>query len=384
MQTSIWLVAIPEEYSIQKRLDLNVLMKRALRVEERMVKGVQIEDEQKRYQTLCDRIEYLGNLISAEFPVVSYELGADYFELLLYMADKFPDEARSIRLFSNFCPVERLNQQLSEFQNLVSNAGLAENEVVKRKVLFYQNAINNNWIVLELLQLKNETENFVIEENNTTLKKDFLSLKVSEKVSSGLGTGPFVGLRNQINKSVDLIRHGMSEPVDFSDLRHDVITEILHEFVYSAGKPLSIPILYGDGSKALPFPIFALRNRRREAIQIMGDVPILNVGMMSSRHHELDKLVKVYWFRNQEISIGRTLGETDSVAYKKAKELFTQMRNEGIYRIGFYQTGFQPAVVGFYRALTEELLETEEEPVAIEVTPVYFLNGEYRHGLPWS
>lgn len=385
MNTSIWLVAIPDEFSVQKRIDLKVLMKRAIRVEERMVKGVQIEDEQKRYHTLCDRIEYLGNLISAENPVVSCELGIDYFEFLIDMSSTYPEASKAARLMSNFCPAELVANQLNLFIELAEKAGVAGRSDVQRKIGFYQEAVRNNWSVIELLQQKSgndETLHLVEEKGN--LKEQFLSLKVPDTISTGGdNSGPFVLLRRQIEKSASLIRQGMAASVDFSDLRHDVITEILHEFVYMAGRPLEIPVLYGDGSKAPPFPMYCLRNRTSQAIKIFNGMPILNVGMMSARHHELDNRVKVYWFRNQEISIGRTMGETDKVAYERAKELLIKTRSEGLYRIGFYQTGFQPAVVGFYRALTEELQYRANEPISMEVTPFYFLGGEYRRGKVW-
>jgi len=59
------------------------------------------------------------------------------------------------------------------------------------------------------------------------------------------------------------------------------------------------------------------------------------------------------------------------------------MRDEGVYKIAYYQTGFQPAVVGFYRALTEELIYRATSMAKLSVTPYYFINGEYRVGKTW-
>ena len=61
MITHVILIAIPETECVLERLDLRVLMNRALKIEERMKKGVNLEDEQRRYQILCDRMEYRGS-----------------------------------------------------------------------------------------------------------------------------------------------------------------------------------------------------------------------------------------------------------------------------------------------------------------------------------
>ena len=382
MNSSIWLVGIPDEFSVQRRMDLRVLMKRAIRIEERMEKGVRIEDEQKRYHTLCDRIEYLGHLISAEFPVISCDLGDNYLDFLIEISTKYPEPAAKARVTADFCPVGRLGDQLDQFKKLVAKAGGINRPDVKLKIDFYGQAIRNGWNVIELIHQKSSASEPEIVEGD--LKREFLSLKVSDEVSTGENTGPFVTLRSQIKKSVGLIQQGMKASVDFGDFRHDVIAEILHEFVFSSGKPQYMPIVYGDGSTATHFPLYCLRNRSVEVEKNLSSVPLIPVGEMSSRHHELDSKVKVYWYRNQEISIGRTQGESDMVAYMKAKELLVRMRSEGVYRIGFYQTGFAPAAVGFYRALTEELIFRAKKPVSLEVTPFYFLGGVYRQGKSWS
>lgn len=178
----------------------------------------------------------------------------------------------------------------------------------------------------------------------------------------------------------------MPAAVNFSDLRHDVIAEILNEYVYKSGSPMYVAVTYSDGSEAKPFPIMSLKPRKEEALVEIRKQPILDVGMMSARHANdgLDERVKIYWFRNQEISIGRTQAETDNIAYKKSKEIFAKLNPDKCYRISFYQTGFQPAVVGFYRALAEELIARWKKPVTLEVTPFYFMGGVYKKGISWS
>ena len=384
INSSIWLVGIPDELSVMRRIDLKLLMRRAVRVEDRMAKGVLLEDEQKRYHILCDRIEYVAHLISAEKPVVTCELGADYFEFLLEARSKMADDTKAFRLMSNFCSVESIEKYLNGFVSLVEKFGMQNRESVQRKIEFYHNAIIHKWNVVELNQQKINGRSIEITEDPGDLKKSFLSLKVVDNIAAGGETvGPFVSLRNHVSTAVNLLRKGMNASVNFSDLRHDVIAETLHEFAYMAGKPIYMPVVYGDGSKAEPFPMFCLRNRSKEAAIELNGIKQLDVGMMSQRHPEMDIKMKVYWFRNQEISIGRSAAETDNAAYKKAKELFLKLRGEGKYKIGFYQTGFQPAVVAFYRALTEELIYLQGKPVVLQVTPYYYMAGAYRTGKTW-
>ena len=189
MNTSIWLVAIPDEFSVQRRVDLKVLMNRAIRVEERLVKGVQVEDEQKRYQVLCDRIEYFGHLISVECPVPYVELGFDYLNCLIDLSASKPEVIRASRLLASFCPADRVGQQLSQFVDLARNTGFISRPDFQRKINFYRNAQNNHWGVVELLQLKTGEKNVFDLEETDELKQEFLSLKVADTVSTGVKPG---------------------------------------------------------------------------------------------------------------------------------------------------------------------------------------------------
>ena len=194
-------------------------------------------------------------------------------------------------------------------------------------------------------------------------------------------------LKKQFEKVVSLTKQHAPAAINFSELRHDVIAEVTHDFVYRGGTPMYVPVIYADGTEAAPLPLFCLKPKSSEALTVLRQQPVLKVGMMSSRHSNegLDESVDIYWFRNQEISIGRTQAETDEVAYKKSKEQFAKMRTEGPFRIAFYQTGFQPAVVGFYRALAEELIARYKDPVPqLEVTPYYFMGGVYKVGKVWN
>lgn len=382
------LVALKDEQCKLSRLDLKKLMDMALQVEKKMETKVMIAVEQRRYNLYCDRIEFYGQQFLADKHVESCDLGSDYLDLISMIKNKFSEDAANIRLMARFCPKEVVLTSAKQFENLCRKAGVEAREDVQAKLAFYFKAAADGCSVIELLQSWMPT---VLEvEDNTDpekLKKAFLALKISDSITEDRGGGHYVKLTQQFEKVVEKTKQNIPASINFSELRHDVIAEVTHDFVYHTGTPMYAPVIYADGSEAAPLPLFCLRLKSAEALAVLRQQSVLNVGMMSSRHSNegLDVKADIYWFRNQEISIGRTQAETDEVAYKKSKEQFLKMRNEGLYRIAFYQTGFHPAVVGFYRALTEELIARYKDPVPqLEITPYYYMGVVYKVGKVWN
>lgn len=381
------LISLSDEQCNCGRVDLRRLMAKAIKTEQLMESKVLIEEVQKRYNTFCDRIEFYSHRLLSLGSVDSEDLGGNYLDLLVKIKDRFPEESMKSRLTANFCPKERMAGYISDFESLVSKVGISEREEIQKKLSFYRRALSENKNVVELLVAWTSIREIDIETDTSKLEESFLSLNVSDNMTSGDYGGHFVALKNQFNKVIDLTKKKTHAAINFSELRHDVITKVIREYAYKNGTPMYVAVTYADGSEASPLPIYCLRSKLPEQMVQLNAQPILNVGMMSARHANdgLDALVKTYWYRNQEISIGRTQAETDDVAYKKSKELFFKLRSEGPYRIAFYQTGFQPAVVGFYRALIEELIERNKKkmPADLEVIP-YFFMGEYIKGEPWN
>lgn len=380
IRTNVILLAVPDSACIAERLDLRVLMNRSLKIEERMKKGVNLEDEQRRYQILCDRIEYLGNIIVSTQKVESVDLGENYLDLLLLMQKKNPEDYNTGRIMANFCPAERAEKQISQFEDLAMRAGILSRVEIGKKSKFYRSAAKKKCHILEIqdMTISEEPDEVILKAG---LKDEFLSIPMSDNITSARDISSLSTLRNQIRQVIANQKKKIPASVNFSDLPHNTITETLHEFVYGSGTPTYLPVTYDDGSKASPFPIHCLKLPKIDQPVILPG-PVLNVGQLSGRHQEMDENINIYFFRNQEISTGKTAGEIDEVAYQKAKEIFERLRREGIYRIAYYQTGFQPAVVGFYRALTEELLLKGKKAPVLEVTPYYFF-GHYEKGKVW-
>jgi hypothetical protein len=385
--TRIVLVAFNANQGMIGKVNLAVLMKRALRIEKRMETKVLIEDEQRRYNTYCERIEFYGHRLWVENIANSCDLGNMYLDLISKMRLKYPEETTKLRVSASFCPYEQISGYVKQFVYLSNRAGLGDKEEVKKKIEFYKKAEADGCSIIELLQpwmpssveKKNEID-------SAKLRESFLDLEISDSITLRGNGDPLIALKNQIAGVVDLTMKNISAAINFSELGHNFIAEALHEYAYMKGRPIYAPVIYADGSEAKPFPLFCLKQRSMETLNELHKLPIMNVGMMSARHSNdgLDIMVKTYWFRNQEISIGRTQAETDEVAYKKSKENFLALRPEGPYRIAFYQTGFQPAVVGFYRALVEELIFREKKPPELEVIPYYLLRDGYKIGEIWN
>ncbi len=381
------LVALTDDQCRFGNLDLKVLMRRALRVEDRMKKNVLIEDEQRRYNIFCERIEFYSHQLLAEGKVEYIDLGNEYIDIVSKISNMFPGEARDFRVAANFCLSEQIAAYIEKFEEIARKSGVLVCDPVQTKLAFYRKAGKDGRNVVELFQAwlpdSNETKTVV---NPEELRKLFFDLKIADTITEDRGGGHFVALRDQIQTVVNQTAQKIPAAINFRELRHDVIAQVLHEFVYKSGRPMYAPVTYGEGAEATPFPLFCLKPKTEQSIAQIMKQPILNIGMMTARHSNdgLDVRVRGYWFRNQEISIGRTQSEIDDIAYNKSKELLLKMRSEGLFRINFYQTGFQPAVVGFYRALTEELIFRAKLPVSLLVTPYFFMGGEYVIGMPWS
>ena len=281
---------------------------------------------------------------------------------------------------ANFCPAEMVEKQIGLFEDLAMRAGIISRVEIGKKSKFYRSAAKKKCHILEIQEMTTgeEAGEITVEPG---LKDKFLSIPMSDNITSARDISSLSTLRNQIYQVIADQKKKIPTSVNFSDLPHNTITETLHEFVYGSGTPMYLPVTYDDGSKASPFPIHCLKLPKIDQPVVLPG-PVLNVGQMSGRHQEMDEKINIYFFRNQEISTGKTAGEIDEIAYQKAKEIFARLRKEGIFRIAYYQTGFQPAVVGFYRALTETLLKKGKSAPTLEVIPYYFF-GHYEKGKIW-
>ena len=165
-----------------------------------------------------------------------------------------------------------------------------------------------------------------------------------------------------------------------SGITNSVLTEGLRrEAIAQPGKSaIDLPVQYVDRSNGSPFPLRAATLTDTAP----GNCRRLNFTLISTRHVEMDHLVHGAWFRNARISVRRPLGQTDDVAYAISRRQFMLLDPAIPTEIELFQTGFEPAILGFYRALLHHL---QEYPGSVAVTPRYF-HGDagFAKGTTWA
>jgi hypothetical protein len=168
---------------------------------------------------------------------------------------------------------------------------------------------------------------------------------------------------------------GEGDPLVPSNISNRILTEGLRRYV-KGDEPVAARIVYQDGSEAAPFPL--------RCLALSEEVPggdVLRLALISMRHNEMDDAVDGCLLRNRIVSRVRPAAETDQLAYVLAAQRLRALAGKGL-AVELYQTGFQPAVIGFYRALVDQL---REAPGSVALLPRFHIHGsEFRLGLPWA
>jgi hypothetical protein len=389
-------------------------------IEKRIAAGSNVGEERKRYALTRDRIEFLlmyNALLGKDKQVqmLKIDLGNEYLFVLDQLVTLFSQEAEESGIGRSILIHNQIAQHLKTFSSLVKKAGLQDNPAAKTRVRFLQEVIRRRMIVVEIVnpayfaEVTYSETNFerilslfrqkeVITEETpdpNTVLSSFRQLKVADQPTEFHQKSKLEITREALQKALDAVVSGQEMVLNLGNFDwgendpNDIVTECLHEFVFPSAikgvkSPLYVPVVYMDGSMGESFPFYAFKDAQTPGLK--KEIFTLNVGMISDRHPELDSVVDIYWLRNQEIS-GKGVGaETDEISYKQSKNLFAQMRTEGDYNIAFYQTGLFPALIGFYRALVEELIfrRNGNYPI-LRVTPMYFRGGtNYEQGSVWS
>lgn len=164
-----------------------------------------------------------------------------------------------------------------------------------------------------------------------------------------------------------------------SAISNRVLTETLRRYVHAGPGDVrqDVPVTYRDGSTADSFPFHALTLSDAPP----RGLPVLRFTLLSVRHVEMDEIVDGAWFRNARISLNRPAGLTDADAFEISLKQLAQMREKGPMVIEMFQTGLQPAVMGFYRAVVHALID---HPGSIHVVPMFFVGEGYEEGSPWQ
>lgn len=196
--------------------------------------------------------------------------------------------------------------------------------------------------------------------------------------------------RSQLNAAVE--HDAAPKAVNPGGIHNQVITEVLREHV--VGSPTSaikVPVVYGDGSQSSN----GLTLKCLDLVDTIDGQPDLELSLtlLSIRHTEMDPVVDGAWLRNAEVSRPRQAALTDDFVYSTSMSQLEQLTQSGQRRvlIRLYQTGLDTAIIGFYRAIIEQLLA---HPTSIGVIPMFFSNkrtdeicqdqANFVEGAPWA
>lgn len=147
-------------------------------------------------------------------------------------------------------------------------------------------------------------------------------------------------------------------------------------------KKASARIVYRDGSEARPFPLASLDLHTLKKKEL-ASWRVWRVVLLSMRHPEMDPDVDAAWLRNRMISQVRPAGETDGLVYEISTRKLRELTANGPLLLDVFQTGLEPAVVGFYRAVVHHL---QKRPESLVVRPQHFRKSteQFESGLVWA
>ena len=146
---------------------------------------------------------------------------------------------------------------------------------------------------------------------------------------------------------------------------NSVLTPTLRDWVCAKeGKdPFSVQVSYQDGSAGDPFPL--------RSLPLTLDLPIgwreFRFTLLSIRHTAEDIELDGSFLLNSVISRVRQHGETDRLVSRLALEQLDELARQEPVILHIYQSGLQPAIVGFWRAVV--LYLTNRGPGRLAVVP---------------
>lgn len=360
--------------------------------ERRIKKESNIDVERVRYGLFSDFIERWVKKWASEKDVDTLDLDISYIreirDLLLQedKADWWRKVFRSRIMATYFSPRD-ISKHLDILQNWVEKEGFPDGSPVHRRKETLQRALSRGG---------DKYPGMVDLHSPFQRDKDF-SWEVSEekehrKLDSSKETSKTPLPEQESGDQTEYLRknilRAVRDPdrgVNFSNPSHPVITEVLHEFVYREDRkdPCTIRVFYNDGSEGQPFPLYVLEKPSEDELAKISKGTTIHSSLISMRHLDMDLAVDMAWFTNQQASRRRAYAETEEFCYQQTKELLRQLRDD--LHIKLYQTGLQPAVVGFYRAVAEYLYSRGDQDPGIVVTPMYYQDvGDYQKGKQWS
>ncbi len=389
--TEVTLIAVPPTLKAGVD-DLQVLVPQALHDEKELATGVNHRNVVQRYHRAMDRMQFLAKLAFAVSETPRLVLPAEYLSGFAYVLAEHPDWVRDEHLCTTYVPPERMDATIAAIGSMIDGSPMRG--ILEQKRAFLENAQERGLMVIEVQNKHRKPTSPIVVRDPEQVTRAFSGQFVPDWVIDYSGKTIYEVATQMVWNAVNASKKGQAHGLNLSDFPHMVVGETLHTFAYKAQPkdaehPVSVNIVYTDGSTARPFPLFRLHKRSEEELRDLRESTImLNIGSQSCRHPEMDTQVDLYWFLNIEINhAGNTSAEKDEFCYQETlRKLSVLTKRNRRIRIAFYQTGFEPAAIGFYRAVTQFLMETMDKPPFIEIVPMIW-NGQkknYESGSSWA
>lgn len=389
--TEVTLVAVHPD-TREGVYELPKLVIQALHDEKELATGVNRKNVVQRYHRVMDRMYYLAQLALAHPEMPQLTLPSEYLSGFAYMLAQNPEWVRDQRLLATFVSLEGMDATISALASMIEGSQIRG--ILEQKRAFLENAQERGLMVIEVQNKHRKPTSPVVVRDPEQVERAFTGQFVPDWVIDYSGKTIYEVATQMVWNAVNASKRGQANGLNLSDFPHMIIVETLHTFAYKAQPkdaehPVSVNIVYTDGSTARPFPLFRLHKRSEEELRDLRESTImLNIGSQSCRHPEMDTQVDLYWFLNIEINhAGNTSAEKDEFCYQETlRKLSVLTRRNQRIRIAFYQTGFEPAAIGFYRAVTQFLMDTIDKPPFVEIVPMIWNNQkkDYESGSSWA
>ena len=379
MKTCVQLLAIPA--TLWKMEPVASLVRDAEVAERRLRKGSNLDVERQRYTLFCAQIEQWAAQFAGS-GVLATTLGDDYLGALEQLTRLAPDltpiAAATARLAATFVPPEKLAEHTAMFAEFAERGVVDDTPAIRTRLSFLRGLVAGKFGIVE--------RQLAFQVGSASVVPGLLCQESQE-----LGPAP-VAASATASGLAEEIRRGLlyGEAVNFSNAPHPAITEALHHLAYDqppAGRG-AIDVVYSDGSQAEPFPVGVLQLPSPEDVLALSEQTPMRVSLLSMRHLEMDAIVDMAWFLNQEASRPRSLAETEAFCCRRTLSQLDAMKRPACLYL--YQTGLQPAVVGFCRALMTWFRSHRDGPPELLIVPQYYHEGNgydkddgYRAGSAW-
>lgn len=378
MKTNIQVLAIPATH--WKMEPLASIVYDAEVAERRLLKGSNVDVERQRYTLFCAQMErWAAQIAGSGVPATT--LGDDYLGALEQLTGLAPNltpaAAATARLAASFVPPEKLAEHTAMFAALAERARVDDNPAIRTRLSFLHGLAAGGFGIIE--------RQSAFQVGAAAIVPGLACQEGQVEPAPIAASATASGLAEEIHRG---LLYG--EAVNFSNAPHPAITEALHHLAYDqppAGRE-TIDVVYSDGSQAEPLPVGVLQLPSPEDLLVFSEQTPLRVSLLSMRHLEMDAIVDMAWFLNQEASRPRSLAETEAFCCRRTLAQLDAMKRPACLYL--YQTGLQPAVVGFCRALVAWLRSHRNGPPELLVVPQYYHegngndeNGGYRAGSAW-